>query len=641
MFLRSLKFTLCLLLLSCTSLPTAPTQIEVPVDETLQRVLREVDNDKDNKITVHDGKNLTFALPEQKAVLKGAYPISILLQELTLAREKKLPQLEISWATLNENPVDRTSQMIREIFWQGLTRKLDEKGIPHLVDPKTSSAGIYLYTPNGDAKAFKYYSDVAKRLKTKGFTVHVEKLPIVITPAYVRKLDGKHGVLTLALEEDANGQIIGGKPFVVPGGRFNEMYGWDSYFIILGLLSDGKIELARSMVDNLVYEIEHYGKILNANRTYYLTRSQPPFTTSAIRAVYDKLPATARSKDWLLKSMRAAYTEYRSVWMAAPHLVEEFGLSRYYGEGLGPSPEVEPGHYNTFLQDYVGKPPFEKTKTAEELYRALMAAYKKDPRFRYPDARVEDFFVQDRAIRESGHDTTYRFEDRATDFLTVDLNSLLYKTETDFRDLMETGLLPRVGEFGDYMNWKKSANDRKAKMMALMWDEEKQMFFDYDIKNKKQSGYISATMFYPMWAKMLEPPLAKPLTQAALKHLLQNGGLSSTALESLQAGKHQPGTRQWDYPNGWAPHQILAWQGLRNYGLNSEANDLIKRWITMIADNARDYNGTVPEKFNVVTRSHAVFEEYGNVGTQFDYITKEGFGWMNSSFVLGREILRQ
>ena len=93
--------------------------------------------------------------------------------------------------------------------------------------------------------------------------------------------------------------------------------------------------------------------------------------------------------------------------------------------------------------------------------------------------------------------------------------------------------------------------------------------------------------------------------------------------------------RQWDYPYGWAPHQMLAWQGLKNYGLDRDAARLAYRWLYTIAKNARDYNGTITEKYNVVTGSHDVFVEYGNVGTKFAYIATEGFGWMNASFEVG------
>ena len=97
--------------------------------------------------------------------------------------------------------------------------------------------------------------------------------------------------------------------------------------------------------------------------------------------------------------------------------------------------------------------------------------------------------------------------------------------------------------------------------------------------------------------------------------------------------------RQWDYPFGWPPHQMLAWQGLVDYGYRDAAERLAYRWLLMITENAAAYNGTVPEKYDVVNRTHQVFVEYGNVGTQFDYITREGFGWMNASYQVGLALL--
>jgi len=130
----------------------------------------------------------------------------------------------------------------------------------------------------------------------------------------VRRLDGRHGVLTLGLRRDLSAAIEG-LPFDVPGGRFNEMYGWDCYFIVLGLLHDGYYSLAQSIADNVAYEIRHYGHVLNANRTYYLTRSQPPFLTSMARAVYERLPKDRKSKHWLQGVMEEAIREYRDVWV--------------------------------------------------------------------------------------------------------------------------------------------------------------------------------------------------------------------------------------------------------------------------------------------------------------------------------------
>ena len=126
------------------------------------------------------------------------------------------------------------------------------------------------------------------------------------------------------------------------------MYGWDSYFIILGLLRAHRLELARGMVENFFYEIQHYGSILNANRTYYLTRSQPPFLTSMILAVYDAEDPSAQQKDtaWLQKAYDFAVIDYEQ-WTHPPHLAGDTGLSRYFDHGEGPVPEIigDPSDY--------------------------------------------------------------------------------------------------------------------------------------------------------------------------------------------------------------------------------------------------------------------------------------------------------
>ena len=125
------------------------------------------------------------------------------------------------------------------------------------------------------------------------------------------------------------------RPYVVPGGRFNEMYGWDSYFIQVGLLRDGELERARDIVENFVYEILHYGTILNANRTYFLSRSQPPFLTRMILGVYEQ----TGDADWLRRTVPAIERYYR-FWTTEPHAIPEVGLSRYFDRGTGPAPEV-------------------------------------------------------------------------------------------------------------------------------------------------------------------------------------------------------------------------------------------------------------------------------------------------------------
>lgn len=564
-------------------------------NKDLKSLYQKFDRDLDKKITVEDKikDNETFVAGKLKA--RGMYQISVLAQELALKgkADKKV---------LNENPVERTSRLIRDVYWDGLTRRIDPETILQVArDPKIGSRDLYLYISPTDKNAFQVYQ------KSK---INVVKLPDSIPDGFVTSLGLKQGLLSLALKDGK------GVPYVVPGGRFNEMYGWDSYFHVLGTIADGKIQLAKGMVDNFVYEINHYGKILNANRTYYLSRSQPPFLTSMIKAVYEVLPKNDESKKWLDDSLKAAVKEYDTVWMGRDRLTHT-GLSRYAGFDTGIPPEVEPGHFDNILEPFAKKHKLSVFDLAQKFNQGVIN-----------DPELIEFFRQDRAVRESGHDTTYRWRvgehDRASDFVTVDLNSLLYKYEKDLAELT-----------GD-KRFAVAAEKRKTEIRKYLWNAEKKIFFDYNWKTNAQSDYISATTFYPLWAgDILTAEEARQMVKAALAELEAPGGLPATARSSLDKVKGKIEERQWDYPNGWAPHQIIAWQGLENYKLDEEKNRLIYKWLFMITRNAMDYNGTIPEKYDVVARSHKVFAEYGNVGTKFSYITKEGFGWMNASYQIG------
>lgn len=631
------------------SVPRLASMIKVDAAATRQRLVEEEDIDGDRKITVDDRQAGVSERGDKKFVVvdteggryevSGNYQLSNLLQELSLACDRGLSISVIDPARVYENPVDRVSRLIREVYWDNLTRAVDEDHMPGILeDEKTETAdGMnYIYVPHDDGTAWEYFNDVATRHPE--WKIKVVRLPEKITPEYVRDLDGRHGVLSLKLIEE-NGKIRG-VPFVVPGGRFNEMYGWDSYFIVLGLLADGKVELARDMVDNHVYQIEHYGRILNANRTYYLTRSQPPFLTSMALAVYDRMPQNDESRKWLAGVMKAAVKEYETIWMSPPHLTEP-GLSRYYGEGIGPCPEVEPGHYDAILNPYAKKLGLKPDQYLED--------YKKG-KIREPE--LDRFFVHDRAVRESGHDTTYRFDKRTADFLTVDLNSLLYKYEQDFGralDIISSDGLEVPEELvATGAEWRERSVSRKGAMVRLMKQKTKSSlcpqateyvwFDDYDLKNERMSGYKSPTGIYPYWAGMFSKSEIE-FKECFLADLEQAGGLAASSESSRGPVTEERPQRQWDYPYGWAPHQMLAWEGMRKIGRGDIADRLTYKWLYMIVRNAADYNGTIPEKFDVVNRSHQVFAEYGNVGTKFKYITKEGFGWMNASFQVGLKSL--
>jgi len=334
---------------------------------------------------------------------------------LALAKNEGLVEVEIPISKIEEPPTARISRMIRDVFWDDLTRTIDEKGISQIVgDAKTESAVKRIYIPFTDPEAQKYYEKIAAK-----YDLQVIVLPENITPEYVKSINDKPGILSLKLE---NGL---GAPFVVPGGRFNEMYGWDSYFEGIGLLLDGRVDLAKGMVDNFCYQIEHYGKILNANRSYYLTRTQPPFLSSFIREVYETDEAIG--KTWLESVLETAIKEYETVWMEDKKRLTANGLNRYLAEGIGIPPETETGHFDTVLEDYARK----HNKTTE----TFVAQYQNGT---LQDADLDTYFMHDRSLRESGHDTSWRLDDVCADLNTVDLNSLLYKYEKDFAHLITT-----------------------------------------------------------------------------------------------------------------------------------------------------------------------------------------------------------
>lgn len=603
----------------------------VPVDArtNVQCLLDEEDTDNDKRITVDDDGDRRFWLVTtdgRRYEVSGTYYLSNLLQELKLAEERGDDIAELNPARLFENPVDHISRSIRQLHWDGLTRRIDEENVVRLfTDTKTTTVDgfRYLYVPFTDDVAYDYFAQVAE--DHPDLRIKVVRLPEIVTPQWVRQRNGYHGILTLALRRDAGGQLEG-VPFVVPGGRFNEMYGWDSYFEALGLLRDGRLDLAQAMVDNFVYEIDHYGKILNANRTYYLTRSQPPFLTSMALAVYDHLPKDAASKDWLRSVMQAAIKEYEEVWMG-PERLTATGLSRYYGEGIGPPPEVEPGHfdadYAAMVQQVIASV-FDSNSTKPSPSIATM---------------LQTFFTNDRSMRESGHDRTHRWDDRCANFVTVDLNSLLYKIEMDIAQTIESEFADAVpladGRIATSASWYERAARRKRLMNQYLWDSERGLFFDYDLANERRKVYVTPVAFYPLWAGLATPEQAASIVKVAVPALEMPGGLVASTEASRGPVTESRPARQWDYPNGWAPHQMLAWQGLHDHGYDEIVNRLTYRWLYTITRNATDYNGTIPEKFDVVNRSHRVFAEYGNVGTDFAYITREGFGWMNASFQVG------
>jgi alpha,alpha-trehalase len=272
------------------------------------------------------------------------------------------------------------------------------------------------------------------------------------------------------------------RPYIVPGGRFNEMYGWDSYFIQVGLLRDDQLGDASDLVENFLYEIEHYGTILNANRTYFLSRSQPPFLTRMILAVYEK----TRDNAWLRGTLPAIERYYR-FWTTEPHTVPDAGLSRYFDRGEGPAPEVMADE-----KDEQGRTHYDR---AREYYQTHdVTDYDESLYYDSRRDRLTDLFYKgDRSMRESGFDPSNRFGALNVDvihYAPVCLNTLLYVMEDDTGRIMET-----LGDTSAATMWRSRAASRRDLINTLMWDEEAGLYYDYNFRTRQRRRYDFATTF--------------------------------------------------------------------------------------------------------------------------------------------------
>ncbi len=393
-------------------------------------------------------------------------------------------------------------------------------------------------------------------------------------------------------------------PYVVPGGRFNEMYGWDSYFIQVGLERDGLAELARQMAENFLYEIRNYGKILNANRSYYLTRSQPPFLTEMLLRVYQR----EHDRQWLADAM-AAVEEYYRYWTRAPHLTPETGLSRYIDLGEGPAAEVLASE-----RDRKGRTHYDRVKAFFRTHK--VTDY--DVRQFYDAGRDEltaEFYKGDRSMRESGFDPSDRFGLFSADIIhynPVCLNSLLYRMEQQTGEILR--VLDRAAEAAV---WEQRAQERAAQMNRLLWDERDGLYYDYNFSRKDVRRYPYLTTFYPLWAGVASQEQAARVV-GNLRLFERRGGLA--------ASTHRSGD-QWDYPFGWAPLEWLAVEGMRRYGFADDADRVASEFLSMVAEEYTR-TGIIVEKYDVERRSSNVSGEI-----QFGYRTDEaGFGWTNAAF---------
>lgn len=521
-------------------------------------------------------------------------------------------------AQTSDHPLDANEKILGYIDngWNTLSRSMSD--CKSVSDSKVTTAPI-IYLPAGMTVP------AAVVVMEHQCKVEVKHLP--------RKIISMGDVRVSEIPKD--GLLYLPNRYVVPGGRFNEMYGWDSYFIVLGLVADKRTDLARDMVENFFFEIENYGAILNANRTYYLTRSQPPFLSSMIREVYEHPQGEPLSKAWLAKAYSYAQRDY-ALWTTAPHLAGDTGLARYDDIGKGPVPEMsdDDNYYPNVIRWLIEHPEVHTTYLVKSFVNptpaqaAILAQTSCDIRTsklcansHVGDDRLSSgFYHGDRAMRESGFDPSFRFgafSGSTQDYAPTCLNSLLYKYAHDMAHFATL-----LGRNAEARQWEKRAAARRAAINKYLWNPASGMFYDYNFVTHKQSTYNYVTTFYPLWAGLATPEQAS----AVDRHISlfdHEGGLAMSDYNS--------GT-QWDLPYGWAPTNWIATSGLSQCGFTDDADRVAKQFTGTILQNfLRD--GTIREKYDVVSGS-------SNINVSTGYKTNVvGFGWTNTAYLKMTDML--
>lgn len=382
--------------------------------------------------------------------------------------------------------------------------------------------------------------------------------------------------------------------YIVPGGRFNEQFYWDSYFIMLGLAADDKWAEVEAMVKNFAHMIRKYGYIPSANRTYFLSRSQPPFFALMVRLLAEHkgkkvlreyLPLlVAEYKFWMKGRTKLEGTEHFA-YRRVVQMTDGSLLNRYYDNKATPRPE-------SLRED---------TTTASE------SAHR----------QADRLYLHLRAAAESGWDFSSRWFKHAQDIRTihtadiipVDLNSLLYILEETIADAYNSFLHPLT-----VRRYRRRAARRKAAIRRYLWSDKQRFYMDYNFHSKRRTGVLSLAAVFPLYAGIATKAQAAHVAKRLESEFLQAGGLVTTLSNTGQ---------QWDSPNGWAPLQWLAVEGLRRYGYDELADTITRRWLAL------------NEK--VFKKSHRLVEKYNvmsgdGLGGGGEYALQDGFGWTNGVY---------
>lgn len=379
--------------------------------------------------------------------------------------------------------------------------------------------------------------------------------------------------------------------YIVPGGRFSEQFYWDSYFIMLGLAVDGKWDMIEGMLKNYAYMIRKFGFIPTANRTYFLSRSQPPFFSQMVkllarhkgrsRVYVEYLPYMLLEYRFWMKGRRTLDKYEHKAFARVVQMPNGTLLNRYYDNKTTPRPE----------------------SMREDVETADMS----------PERQADRLYLHLRAGAESGWDFSSRwFTDpkdirtiHTADIIPVDLNCLMYMLEETIAEAYRLLLQPLLAR-----KFQLAAERRKKAILEYCWSEKDQFFMDYNFHHKHTTDQLTLAGVFPLYAKIADAKHAAAVAKKIKAQFLKQGGLTTTLNKTGQ---------QWDGPNGWAPLQWIAIEGLRNYGYHSLAETVKERWIT---SNMKIFTekGKMVEKYDV--------ENQGQGGGG-EYPLQDGFGWTN------------
>lgn len=380
--------------------------------------------------------------------------------------------------------------------------------------------------------------------------------------------------------------------YVVPGGRFSEQFYWDSYFIMVGLAVDGRWDMIEGMMKNYAYMMRKFGFIPTANRTYFLSRSQPPFFAQMVkllarhkgrtRTYVEYLPYMLLEHHFWMKGRKKLVKRENKAFARVAEMPNGILLNRYYDNKTTPRPES----LREDMETVVGAP----EREPDRLYLHL------------------------RAAAESGWDFSARwFNDpsdirtiHTADIIPVDLNCLLYLLEETIAETYRLLHQPLLS-----YKFQAAADRRVRGIQEYCWSDEKGFFVDYNFHKGESTERLTLAGVFPLYAKIATTKQAAAVAKRIEKDFLKKGGLISTLVETGQ---------QWDAPNGWAPLHWITIEGLRNYGYHQLADEIKKRWTKTNIDLFKK-KAKMVEKYDVVNP--------GQLGGGGEYPLQDGFGWTN------------